>query len=455
MKPARSPDDYAASVRSQYEDYPYPSRDPEKEGTFFACSEPQSLMALSHAAWGGKRDLRMDTRLLIAGCGTGDACIHYAEELLGCDAEIIAIDLSSKSIEIAKARLAKRGLSNVTFHQLSILDLPKAKLGQFDIIESSGVLHHLPDPDAGLAALTHMLKEDGLLTLMVYGQYGRYSVYLIQELMKQLLGEDMPRAKKIALTRDFLNHVPNGHWITVNNAMFLEDIQWPDGSGVYDLFLHSTDRAYTVPEIYDWLEGRGLQLVEFFSSFTDDSLYTPECYNSSPGLGEIFASKSPRARHQIAELMNGNMAKHYFHAAKQEKTQAVFADDMVIAYGAMQALFPQFTDNFLAALTNAPIGQRVEGNPRPFDGAPSLGLTKTTHVEALIPLIDGMRSIGQIVQQVVATSGARAEEVRRDLAHLYREYRSRQLVFLRHESIAPYRDGPAIMARVEQFLKQK
>jgi hypothetical protein len=58
---ATKPQEFSAEVRGQYEDYPYPSRDPEKEGTFFACCEPQSLMALSHSAWGGKRDLRKVT----------------------------------------------------------------------------------------------------------------------------------------------------------------------------------------------------------------------------------------------------------------------------------------------------------------------------------------------------------------------------------------------------------
>jgi SAM-dependent methyltransferase len=452
---ATKPQEFSAEVRGQYEDYPYPSRDPEKEGTFFACCEPQSLMALSHSAWGGKRDLRKGTRILIAGCGTGDSVIHYAEELLDCDARIVAVDLSSKSIEIAKARLAKRGLSNVTFHHRSILDLPNAELGQFDIIESSGVLHHLPDPNAGLHALAGLLAPDGVMTLMVYGHYGRYSVYLVQELMRQLLAPDMPRDRKIELTRAFLNHVPNGHWITVNNSNFLEDMRWPDGSGIYDLFLHSTDRAYTVPQIYEWVEGAGLTVLEFFGSWADESLYTPESYNGDAGLRAIFSSKSPRERHSIAELINGNMAKHYFHVAKQPMQRAQFADDMVIAYGAMQALFHQFIDNFLAALAKASVGQQVNGNPRPFADAPHLVLTKTVHGEALMKLVDGKRSIGEMVALVASASGANPADVRRDLETLYNEYRTRQLVFLRHESIPPYRDGPSITRRLEQHLTRK
>ncbi|MFZ4540981.1 MAG: class I SAM-dependent methyltransferase, partial [Rickettsiales bacterium] len=232
----QSPEAYSTEVRGQYEDYPYPFRDVEQEGTFFSCCDSYSMTAFSHAGWGGKRDMRKGLRILIGGCGTGDTAIQYAEELIGCDAEIVALDISGKSIEIAQARMKKRGLTGVTFKHMSILDAPSAGLGQFDVIESSGVLHHLPDPNAGLAALASLLKDDGLMAVMVYAYYGRFSVYLVQELMQKLLTDDMPRAKKIAVARDFLNAVLQGHWITVNNDLFIEDMRWPDGSGIYDLF---------------------------------------------------------------------------------------------------------------------------------------------------------------------------------------------------------------------------
>jgi 2-polyprenyl-3-methyl-5-hydroxy-6-metoxy-1,4-benzoquinol methylase len=444
--------DYAAQVRGQYEDYPYPLRDPAQEGNHFQCCDAYSLMGLSHAGWGGKRDLRKGTRILTAGCGTGDAAIMFAEELLGYDAEIIAIDLSTKSLEIAQARMKKRGLTNVTFKHMSILDAPNAGLGQFDIIESSGVLHHLPDPDAGLTALAHMLKDDGMMAVMVYGQYGRMSIYLVQELMKQLITEDMPRAEKIALARDFLNNVPIGHWLTVNNELFKEDISWPDGSGIYDLFLHSHDRAYTVPQIYDWVEGRGLILHELFHTLVDSSLYTPENYNIAPNMVKIFASKSKRERQTIAELLHGNMSKHSFYASKQPRQNAEFADDMVMCYGPLQEMFAHFAEEFAKIAEQSPVGNRLEGKTIPFAAQPNLVIINTTHTAALMRAIDGKRSIGQIVANVAGETGASMNEVRDNLQQLYREYRSRQVVYLRHESIPPYRGGRDIKTRMEKVL---
>ncbi|MFZ4541921.1 MAG: hypothetical protein ACOYNL_08995, partial [Rickettsiales bacterium] len=210
-----------------------------------------------------------------------------------------------------------------------------------------------------------------------------------------------------------------------------------------------TDRAYTVPQIYDWVEGAGLMLSEFFGETTDDSLYTPQSYTNSADVMALVTPKTAREHHTIAELMNGNIAKHYFYASKQPKAPAQFEDDMVIAYGPMMCLF-NFVPPFVEALKNLPIGQRVDGNPRPFN-APILFITRTRHVVELLPMIDGVRSIGTLVAQVAKASGAPVAEVRADLETLYKELRTRQTVFLRHESLAPYKTGPEITARVRKY----
>ena len=453
-KPAAMPEDYASTVRAHYEELPYPFRDPNEEGKHFHGSDGFSIDAFSHMGWAGKRDLRDGGRFLVAGCGTGDTLVALAEQLLGSTAQLVAVDLSLASIAIAKARLAKRGLSDrVVFHHRSILDITSLELGLFDVIESSGVLHHLPDPNAGLAALANLLAQDGLMAIMVYAQYGRQSIYLVQALMKQLMDDTTPRAQKIEIAREFLNNIPHGHWLTVNNDNFLEDIRWPDGSGIYDLFLHSVDRAYTVPQLYEWLAGSSLQLTQFFSSFTDDCLYKPECYSASPLLNSISAPKTEPQRHAIAELMNGNMCKHSFYAAKQPKQAAQLADDMVISYGPMQWLFIHYLDTLLPLLAKAAVGERIEVSPRPFATAPSLQITKAVHTEMLLRLINGEYSVGQIIHTVTQQTGASVGQVGEQLAMLYSQLRARQMVFLRHASIPPYINASQIIQRFNALAK--
>lgn len=449
---AAKPKEYKQEVRGQYEDFPYPFRDPLDEGKLFHGCDPHSLQALSHAGWGGKRDLRHGARILIAGCGTGDSAVMFAEEIRGGSSEIVAIDLSSKSIEIAQARIRKRGLGNITFKHMSILDLPNAGLGQFDIVESGGVLHHLPDPDAGLAALASMLKPDGLMAVMVYAQYGRMAVYLVQELMRQLMTEATPRAEKIAIAREYLSNVPIGHWLTFNSQSMREDFLWPDGSGIYDLLLHSTDRAYTVPQLYDWVEGRGLKLLSLYDAANDGSLYEPRQYTASPVLHAIFDSKTVPQQQAIAELMKGTIIKHYFHAGHEVKTPAALADDMVIDYGTTQQLCMDFLPTLLQAFGEVELGRRIELPVMPMAGLPPLIVTKTTHAAALMRLIDGVRSVGDMLVAVMGDSGAPELQVRQDLAQLYTELRRRQMVFLRHHTIPRYLTGVEISARMRSFL---
>ena len=59
-----------------------------------------------------------------------------------------------------------------------------AELGRrFDHVVCTGVLHHLPDPDAGLRALRDVLAPGGALHLMVYAPYGRAGVYMLQDVL--------------------------------------------------------------------------------------------------------------------------------------------------------------------------------------------------------------------------------------------------------------------------------
>ena len=447
-----APKDFANEVRGHYEELPYPYRDVATEGQFLYGADGFSANALNHFGWGGRKDLRAKgTRILIAGDGTGDGSINWAESLVGSEAEIVAIDLSSRSIETAKARLAKRQLTNVTHHHMSLLDLPDSGLGQFDIIECSGVLHHLPDPDAGLAALGKMLKDDGIMALMVYAQYGRTAIYMIQDMLRRMMRPDMTRSEKIALARGFLNNVPNTHLLTVKNEAFLEDISWPDGSGIYDLLLHTTDRAYTVPQLYEWVEGAGLKLQAMFADFTDDSTYLPHYYTNEPTVLAALEGKSTAELYAIGELMHGTIIKHNFYVTKQAKQPAEFADDMVISYGMLQSMFLEYVPGLVQQLTQVSMGERVGCVARPFPGAAPLIVTRRPSTPLLLQAIDDRSTVGQIVAAVTKSSKLSRNDVRKDLQLLYSEMRARMLVFLRHESVPAYPTGMQMRARLKHI----
>ncbi len=145
-------------VRDQYEAYPYPARDPKDERTRLIVGSPSNLAEIDHYVFAGRGDFATPFRALVAGGGTGDAAIMLAQQLSDwareCGAatpgEVVYLDLSGAAREIAEARARARGLTNISFHQGYLLELPGLGLGSFDYIDCCGVLHQLEDPRAGL-----------------------------------------------------------------------------------------------------------------------------------------------------------------------------------------------------------------------------------------------------------------------------------------------------------------
>jgi hypothetical protein len=73
------------------------------------------------------------------------------------------IDTSATSLAKARHAVAAAGLSNVTFEEADILDLPHAA-GSFDDVFLCFVLEHLPRPEAALLALRRVMRPGGTMT---------------------------------------------------------------------------------------------------------------------------------------------------------------------------------------------------------------------------------------------------------------------------------------------------
>ena len=150
------------------------------------------LVLIFIATHQGQQSFDENFSVLVAGGGTGNSICFLAEQLRR--SKLTYVDLSRASMEIAKSRVHLRGLDNVQWVQNKLENIPQLSLGKFDYIESTGVLHHLPDPDLGLLVLSQSLKESGGINVMVYGRIGRTGTYQIQDLAK-LVNEDVPDKK--------------------------------------------------------------------------------------------------------------------------------------------------------------------------------------------------------------------------------------------------------------------
>ncbi|HLO76428.1 MAG TPA: class I SAM-dependent methyltransferase, partial [Magnetospirillum sp.] len=213
---------HVTGVKDQYEVFPYPLRDPEDDRRRLITTLGGNLDGISHFAFGGRRDFSKPMRVLVAGGGTGDALIYLAQQLAdrNCPAEVVYIDLSTASRAIAEKRAAIRGLK-VTFVTGSLLDLATLAPGPYDYIDCSGVLHHLPDPDAGLAALAAQLAADGAMGIMVYGTLGRSGVYPMQSLLRTLAPASLPAAERLAIFRRVMASLPETNLLRSNPVLGL------------------------------------------------------------------------------------------------------------------------------------------------------------------------------------------------------------------------------------------
>ena len=304
-------------VRAQYEAFPYPARNPEDERKRLITGSPSHLDELNHYVFGGRLDFERPFRALVAGGGTGDGAIMLAQQCAdrGVPAEIVYIDLSDASRAIAEDRARIRGLTSIRFERRSLLNL--AGLGAFDYVDCCGVLHHLDSPPAGLASLVSVLAPGGGIGLMVYGALGRIGVYPLQAALRTL-GEGLPDRERLALARQLIAQLPETNWFKRNP--FVGDHLQSD-AGLYDLLLHSRDRAYTVPELQELVAGAGLRIA----AWIEPRRYDPGSYVRSPALLKQVNATAGVERAALAEQLAGNMTKHTVYAVRADDANTAVA----------------------------------------------------------------------------------------------------------------------------------
>lgn len=131
--------------------------------------EPHIPRFAEFGRWAGKRVLEV-------GCGIGTDTMNFAR----AGAQVTAVDLSDKSLEVARRRAEVYGLENIMFVQADVERL-RGSLPpqQYDLVYSFGVIHHTPNPEAGLRELRAYLAPGGTLKLMVYHRYAWKVLWLL------------------------------------------------------------------------------------------------------------------------------------------------------------------------------------------------------------------------------------------------------------------------------------
>jgi SAM-dependent methyltransferase len=106
--------------------------------------------------------------VLELGCGTGQMSLF----LSSADRLVIGADLTRASLALAEAARRRYRLERAVFVETD-LRAPGLKPASFDVVYSSGVLHHTPDPRASFAALARLVRPGGIVVLGLYNAFAR------------------------------------------------------------------------------------------------------------------------------------------------------------------------------------------------------------------------------------------------------------------------------------------
>lgn len=245
------------AVANQYSKWPYPA------WSRVTVPKPTTVpSAVEKLDSGIPSNLPVQAEVLVAGCGTGYEAAYYAKRFP--DARVTAIDVSASSLAFAAQRCSGVEID------FQLLDLHQAaSLGrEFDLIVCSGVLHHLPDPEAAWAKLTEVLKPGGAMKVMLYSRVGWLRMNAakarIADLRQQPVDDDVLRAAR----RRLLDEVPQ-------LVKSFYDFYYL--AGVHDFLFNCHVDCFDVPRIARALDRMHLALLAFvLPSASDEKRYRAE-----------------------------------------------------------------------------------------------------------------------------------------------------------------------------------
>lgn len=273
-------DDTSIRVRQQYEENPFPRW--VKLPAAVRSMPLDEWFRTSHPASRYREIGKInDLDVLVAGCGTGQHSIIFAQTYPG--AKVLAVDLSISSLCYAKVKTRTMGLDNIEYAQADILELAGLDR-KFDVISSCGVLHHLADMEKGWRTLLSLLRPDGCMHIGLYSELARRDVVVAQQWLRQR--GFTPSIEDIRRARQELAAA------AATNAPLNAALQFPDfyaTSECRDLLLHTQERRCTIPQIQAFLEENELEFLgfrmgdkilnQFRARFSRQSEYDLRCWH--------------------------------------------------------------------------------------------------------------------------------------------------------------------------------
>ncbi|MGB3237974.1 MAG: class I SAM-dependent methyltransferase [Geitlerinemataceae cyanobacterium] len=272
-------------IRQQYESEPYPNipidRSPKQEINvlqFHNIVIPYYLR--------NQQVIHSEGQVILdAGCGSGYKALILAEANPG--AKIVGVDLSPRSIEVARDRLKYHNFENFEFHVMPLEELPSLGL-EFDYINNDEVLYLLPDLVAGLKAMKSVLKPDGIIRTNLHSAYQRAGFFRAQKFCKTIgLMDGNPEDFEVEILKETMEALKNG--VNLKQTTWGKNTRENPKVSLMNHLLQG-DKGYTIPEAFSLLEAAGLEFIKMLNARQWD---LKELFQTPDNLPAFWAMSVP------------------------------------------------------------------------------------------------------------------------------------------------------------------
>ena len=285
--------DNIKKLTNQYNNfvYPKPCEDIEieyiKKNRYQTCDPNYHW----HKLWPEHPYKRKKMNILVAGCGSDQAAI-----IAKCNPihDFIGIDLSEQSLKHQEKLIKNHQIKNL---ELICDDFRNQKFkSKFDYIISSGVIHHLDDPNSALKFFNDNLSENGVLYLMIYGNQQSEGIKEIKNVFRKLeFSQDQESIESIKKLVSKLN-------IDHPSKIFLKYFNDHNyDAGVIDIFLHPKEKFYSVKELINDLGSNNF----IIKNFVDGKVgAVTKYFFDNPKLLSSFNKLPIEDKLDIAQILN-------------------------------------------------------------------------------------------------------------------------------------------------------